>query len=65
MKFDVYIIITKKINRYVTYVGYAKEIEKRILFFWSLSMMILSNPMFIVLYSPGCDNSDSLPAHIQ
>ena len=31
MKFDVYIIITKKINRYVTYVGYAKEIEKRIL----------------------------------
>ncbi len=31
MKFDVYIIITKKINRYVTYVGYAKEIKKRIL----------------------------------
>ena len=31
MKYDVYIIIAKKINRYVTYVGYAKEIEKRIL----------------------------------
>ena len=31
MKFDVYMIITKKINRYVTYVGYTKNIDKRIL----------------------------------
>jgi len=30
MKFHVYIILTKKINRYVTYVGYTKDIRNRI-----------------------------------
>ncbi len=31
MKFDVYMIITKKINRYITYVGYTNNIKKRLL----------------------------------
>lgn len=31
MKFEVYMIITKKIDRYITYVGYSNNIEKRIL----------------------------------
>ena len=31
MKFYVYMILTKKNNRYYTYVGYSKNIEKRIL----------------------------------
>jgi len=31
MKFHVYMIITKKINRYITYVGYSKNIEKRLI----------------------------------
>ena len=30
MKFCVYIIISKKINKYITYVGYTKNIEKRL-----------------------------------
>ena len=30
MEFHVYMIITKKINRYFTYVGYSKNIEKRL-----------------------------------
>ena len=31
MKFEVYMIITKKISRYITYVGYSNNIEKRLL----------------------------------
>ena len=31
MKYHVYMIITKKISRYITYVGYSKNIEKRLL----------------------------------
>ena len=31
MRFHVYMIITKKIGRYTTYVGYSKNIEKRLL----------------------------------
>ena len=31
MNYYVYIIITKKINRYITYVGYTKNLKKRIL----------------------------------
>ena len=31
MKFYVYMIITKKINKYITYVGYSKNIEKRLI----------------------------------
>ena len=31
MKFYVYMIIAKKINRYITYVGYSKDPNKRIL----------------------------------
>tara|TARA_S200000501_G_C20719564_1_gene697860 strand:- start:751 stop:1032 length:282 start_codon:yes stop_codon:yes gene_type:complete len=31
MKFHVYIILTKKINRYVTYVGYTKDLKNRII----------------------------------
>ena len=31
MNYYVYIIITKKINRYITYVGYTKNLRKRIL----------------------------------
>ena len=31
MKFHVYMIITKKINKYITYVGYSKDIEKRLI----------------------------------
>ena len=31
MKFHVYVIIAKKINGFVTYVGYSKNIEKRII----------------------------------
>ena len=31
MKFHVYMIIAKKINRFVTYVGYSKNIEKRLI----------------------------------
>ena len=31
MKFYVYIIITKKINRYITYVGYTKNLKNRLL----------------------------------
>jgi Predicted endonuclease containing a URI domain len=31
MNFYVYMIITKKINRYITYVGYSKDPNKRIL----------------------------------
>ena len=30
MKFYVYIIITRKINRYVSYVGYTKDLKKRL-----------------------------------
>ncbi len=31
MKFQVYIIITKKINRHVSYVGYTKNLRKRLI----------------------------------
>ncbi len=31
MKFHVYLIIAKKINKFVTYVGYTSNIKKRIL----------------------------------
>ena len=31
MNFYVYMIITKKINKYITYVGYSKNIEKRLI----------------------------------
>ncbi len=31
MKYHVYMIIAKKIRRYITYVGYSKNIEKRLL----------------------------------
>ena len=31
MKFHVYMIIAKKISRYITYVGYSKNIEKRLI----------------------------------
>ena len=31
MKFHVYIIITKKINRYITYVGYTKDLKRRLI----------------------------------
>ena len=31
MNYYVYIIIIKKINRYITYVGYTKNLKKRIL----------------------------------
>ena len=31
MNFDVYLIITKRLNRYVTYVGYAKNAKKRLI----------------------------------
>ncbi len=31
MIFHVYIILTKKINRYITYVGYTKDIKKRLI----------------------------------
>ena len=31
MKFYVYIIISKKINRYVSYVGYTKNLKNRII----------------------------------
>ena len=31
MKFHVYIIITKKINRYITYVGYTKNLKRRLI----------------------------------
>ncbi len=30
MSFSVYLIITKRIDRYVSYVGYAKNIKKRL-----------------------------------
>ena len=30
MKFHVYLIISKKINKYVTYVGYTNNIKKRL-----------------------------------
>ncbi len=30
MNFYVYMIIAKKINRYITYVGYSKDLKKRI-----------------------------------
>ena len=31
MKFHVYIILTKKINRHVSYVGYTKNLKKRLI----------------------------------
>tara|TARA_B100000886_G_C20199040_1_gene397517 strand:+ start:367 stop:648 length:282 start_codon:yes stop_codon:yes gene_type:complete len=31
MKFHVYIIITKKVNRYVTYVGYTNNVKNRLI----------------------------------
>ena len=31
MKFYVYIIISKRMNRYISYVGYSKNIEKRLI----------------------------------
>ena len=31
MKFDVYLILTRRNNRYITYVGYAKNIKKRLI----------------------------------
>lgn len=31
MKFNVYIILSKKINRYYTYVGYTKNLRKRLI----------------------------------
>ena len=31
MNYHVYMIITKKINRFITYVGYSKNIEKRLI----------------------------------
>ena len=31
MKFYVYILLTKKINRYVSYVGYTKNLKKRLI----------------------------------
>ena len=31
MKFNVYMILAKKNNKYITYVGYSKNIEKRII----------------------------------
>ena len=31
MKFHVYIILSKKINRYYTYVGYTKNLRKRLI----------------------------------
>ena len=31
MKFHVYIILTRKINRHVTYVGYTKNIKNRLI----------------------------------
>ena len=31
MKFHVYIIITKKVNRYITYVGYTNNVKNRLI----------------------------------
>ena len=31
MKFYVYILLTRKINRYVSYVGYTKNLKKRLI----------------------------------
>ena len=31
MSFYIYLIITKRLNRYITYVGYSNNIEKRLL----------------------------------
>ena len=31
MIFNVYLIISKRLNRYITYVGYAKDLNKRLI----------------------------------
>ena len=31
MNFNVYLIIAKRLSRYITYVGYAKDLKKRLL----------------------------------